>query len=85
MVDVQFDGYAVENPVGFQGKRLSLTVFNAYVPLVYVSVLQNLAQMLGLKLISIATQPYGLSKLLAQPYATPSAQIATASASAADI
>ncbi len=67
VVAVQFDGYAVDNPVGFQGKRLSLTVFNAYVPLVYVSVLQNLARLLDLRLISIATQPYGLSKLLAMP------------------
>jgi len=64
VVETQLDGYAVENPIGFQGKRLSLTVFNAYLPLVYTSVLQQLAKLLGLHLISIATQPYGLSKLL---------------------
>lgn len=64
VVEAQLDGYVVENPVGFQGKRLSLTVFNAYLPLVYTSVLQSLAKNLGLNLISLATQPYGLSKLL---------------------
>jgi cell division protein FtsA len=64
VVEVQLDGYVVENPIGFQGKRLTLTVFNAYLPLVYTSILQNLAKLLQLNLVSIATQPYGLSKLL---------------------
>lgn len=64
VVEVQLDGYEVETPLGFQGKRLSLTVFNAYLPLVYASVIQNLARILDLNLISIAAQPYGLSKLL---------------------
>src|SRR5690606_12814402 len=63
IVELQLDGYPVENPIGFQGKRLSLTVFNAYIPLVYSSVMQSLARALDLDLISIATQPYGLSKL----------------------
>ena len=64
IVELQLDGYPVENPIGFQGKRLSLTVFNAYIPLVYSSVMQSLARALDLDLISIATQPYGLSKLM---------------------
>ena len=82
VVDVQFDGYTVDNPVGFQGKRLSLTVFNAYVPLIYISVLQNLARLLELRLISIATQPYGLSKLLATPL-NPDTEASTADHKAA--
>ena len=67
VVDVQLDGYAVENPVGFQGKRLTLTIFNAYIPLVYASILQNLAKELGLTIASIAAQPYGLSKIFSTP------------------
>jgi len=67
IVDMQFDGYALNNPIGFQGKRLTLTIFNAYIPLVYASMLQGLARQLGLQLISIAAQPYGVSKLLAKP------------------
>lgn len=63
VVDVQLDGYTIANPVGFQGKRLSLTIFNAYIPLVYASVLQNLAKNLGLSIKSIAAQPYGVSKI----------------------
>jgi len=65
VVDVQLDGYPLENPIGFQGKRLTLTIFNAYVPLVYASMMQELARQLDLQLISIAAQPYGISKLLA--------------------
>ncbi|MFA5010187.1 MAG: cell division FtsA domain-containing protein [Patescibacteria group bacterium] len=64
VVDVQLDGYTVANPIGFQGKRLTLTIFNAYIPLVYASMLQELTRQLGLQLISIAAQPYGMSKIL---------------------
>ncbi len=67
VVDVQLDGYTVENPLGFQGKRLTLTIFNAYIPLVYVSVLQNLAKELKLSIASIAAQPYGVSKIFISP------------------
>lgn len=67
IVDVQLDGYVVENPVGFQGKRLTLTIFNAYIPLVYVGILQNLAKELGLTIASIAAQPYGVSKIFVNP------------------
>jgi len=65
VVDVQLDGYILENPIGFQGKRLTLTIFNAYIPLVYASMMQGLAKQLDLQLLSIAAQPYGLSKILA--------------------
>jgi cell division protein FtsA len=65
VVESQLDGYTIPNPVGFQGKRLSLTIFNAYIPLVYASVLQNLAKDLNLSIASIAAQPYGVSKIFA--------------------
>jgi len=74
VVDVQLDGYAVENPIGFQGKRLSLTIFNAYIPLVSASILQTLARELQLTITSIAAQPYGLSKIFASSDATASAR-----------
>jgi len=67
IVDVQLDGYTVENPIGFQGKRLTLTIFNAYIPLIYESILQNLAKELGLNIASIAAQPYGVSKVFVNP------------------
>ncbi len=66
VVDMQFDGYTLNNPIGFQGKRLTLTIFNAYIPLIYASMLQGLARQLNLQLVSIAAQPYGISKLLAK-------------------
>ncbi len=66
VVDMQFDGYTLNNPIGFQGKRLTLTIFNAYIPLIYASMLQGLARQLNLQLVSIAAEPYGISKLLAK-------------------
>lgn len=67
VVDVQLDGYRIEDPVGFQGKRLSLTIFNAYVPLLYTSILQNIAKELGLDIVSIAALPYSISKVFLNP------------------
>jgi len=64
VVEMQLDGYTLNNPIGFQGKRLTLTIFNAYIPLVYASMMQGLARQLDLQLVSIAAQPYGISKLL---------------------
>jgi cell division protein FtsA len=66
VVDMQLDGYTLGNPIGFQGKRLTLTIFNAYIPLVYASMMQGLARQLDLQLVSVAAQPYGISKLLAK-------------------
>ena len=35
------DGYAVSNPVGFQGRNLRISVFNAYAPLVHLGALES--------------------------------------------
>lgn len=70
VVDVQLDGYRIENPVGFQGQRLSLTIFNAYVPLLYTSILQNIAKELGLEIVSIAALPYSIAKVFVNPQET---------------
>ncbi|NTV41450.1 MAG: hypothetical protein HGA61_04225, partial [Candidatus Moranbacteria bacterium] len=35
IVDVRIDGYQVTNPVGFQGKDVSVSIFNAYAPMIH--------------------------------------------------
>jgi len=62
IVDVQIDGYRVTNPVGFQGRDVSIQLFNAFAPMVHLGALQTVASDLDLNLISIAAEPFAVAK-----------------------
>lgn len=62
IVDVRIDGYRVTNPLGFQGKDVSISIFNAYAPLVHLGALQTIASELDLDLLSIAAEPYAVAR-----------------------
>ena len=62
IVDVKIDGYRVTNPMGFQGKDVSVGIFNAFAPLVHLGALQTIASDLDLELLSIAAEPYAVAK-----------------------
>jgi cell division protein FtsA len=62
IVDVKIDGYKVTNPIGFQGKDVSVGIFNAFAPMVHLGALQTIAADLGLDLISIAAEPYAVAR-----------------------
>ena len=62
IVDVRIDGYKVSNPLGFQGKDVSIGVFNAFAPLVHLGALQTLAAELELDLLSIVAEPYAVAR-----------------------
>ncbi len=62
LVDVQIDGYKVTNPLNFQGHDVSMSVFNAYAPLVHLGALETIAKSLDLDLISIAAEPYAVAR-----------------------
>jgi cell division protein FtsA len=62
IVDVQIDGYRVTNPIGFQGKDVSISVFNAYAPMIHLGALQAIADDLKLNLLSIAAEPYAVAR-----------------------
>ncbi len=62
VVDVHIDGYRVTNPVGFQGKDVSIGIFNAYAPLIHLGALQTIASDLGLDLLSITAEPYAVAR-----------------------
>ena len=38
------DGYALTNPVGFQGRHVKIGIFNAFAPLVHLGALQSVGQ-----------------------------------------
>lgn len=62
IVDVRIDGYPVVNPVNFQGRDVSMSVFNAYAPMVHLGALHTIAEELDLDLLSIAAEPYAVAR-----------------------
>ena len=59
------DGYAVSNPVGFRGRHLRISVFNAYAPLVHLGALESVVEHLGLELIKVVAEPYAVARSIA--------------------
>lgn len=62
IVDVQIDGYRVTNPIGFQGRDVSIQLFNAFAPMVHIGALQQVANNLDLNVINIAAEPFAVAK-----------------------
>ncbi|HVE81106.1 MAG TPA: cell division FtsA domain-containing protein [Candidatus Dormibacteraeota bacterium] len=62
IVDVQIDGYRVTNPIGFQGRDVTIQLFNAFAPMVHIGALQSVANNLDLNLINIAAEPFAVAK-----------------------
>lgn len=58
------DGYAVTNPVGFQGRHARISIFNAFAPLVHLGALQTVASQLDLELLAIVAEPYAVARCL---------------------
>jgi cell division protein FtsA len=59
------DGYALTNPVGFQGRHVKIGIFNAFAPLVHLGALQSVASQLDLELLEIVAEPYAVARVLA--------------------
>ncbi|MFC1600164.1 cell division FtsA domain-containing protein [Patescibacteria group bacterium] len=64
IVDVQIDGYKVSNPIGFQGKDVDVSIFNAFAPLVHFGALQTIAAELNKELLAITAEPYAVARCL---------------------
>jgi len=64
IVDVQIDGYRVSNPIGFQGKDVDVSIFNAFAPIVHFGALQTIAAELNKELLAITAEPYALARCL---------------------
>jgi cell division protein FtsA len=64
VVGASIDGYALTNPVGFQGRHVQIGIFNAYAPLVHLGALQSVASQLDLELLEIVAEPYAVARVL---------------------
>ncbi len=58
------DGYAVTNPVGFHGRHVRISIFNAFAPLVHLGALQTVAANLDLELVAIVAEPYAVARCM---------------------
>lgn len=59
---VRIDGYAISNPLDFQGRTLEVSVFNTFAPLTHIGALQTVAQELDLELVATVAEPYALAR-----------------------
>ncbi|MFT7184601.1 MAG: cell division protein FtsA [Oceanicoccus sp.] len=64
IVDTKIDSYKVSNPIGFQGRELTMSVFNAFSPLVHFGALQTVSAELGREVLAIMAEPYAVGRLL---------------------
>lgn len=62
IVDVRIDGYKVTNPIGFQGRDMSVGIFNAFAPIVHLGALQTIAEELNLDLLAVTSEPYAVAR-----------------------
>lgn len=62
--DVRIDGYRINNPLGFLGHNVSISVFNAYAPTIHLGAIESIVNELGIDLVSIAAEPYAVAKLV---------------------
>ncbi|MEX0594850.1 MAG: cell division FtsA domain-containing protein [Patescibacteria group bacterium] len=64
IVNVTIDGYKVSNPMSYQGKELSVGVYNAFAPIVQLGALETVVNELGLELLAVAAEPYAVARCL---------------------
>ena len=64
VVGAWIDGYAVTNPIGFQGRNVRIAIFDAFAPLVHLGALQTVAAKLDLELIAVVAEPYAVARVL---------------------
>jgi cell division protein FtsA len=64
VIGVEIDGHLVTNPLGFQGRRVVLTLFSAFTTLTQIGALETVAAQLDLTPLAIVAEPYALARAL---------------------
>ncbi len=75
LVGIQIDGYEVTNPVGFQGRDVTVQLYTAFAPLIHIGALERTATELDLDLLAVAAEPFAVARSIVgdDPNATMSA------------
>src|SRR4026209_274264 len=64
IVGASIDGYALTNPVGFQGRHVKIGIFNAFAPTVTPGGVQSVTSQLDLELLEVVAEPYAVARVL---------------------
>ncbi len=62
LVSINIDGYKVTNPVGFQGKDISVEMYTAFAPMIHIGALERTAHELDLDLLAVAAEPFAVAR-----------------------
>ncbi len=62
LVSIDIDGYKVTNPVGFQGKDISIEMYTAFAPMIHIGALERTAHELDLELLAVAAEPFAVAR-----------------------
>lgn len=62
LVGIHIDGYKVSNPIGFQGRDVSVQIYTAFAPMVHIGALERVADELSLDLLAVAAEPFAVSR-----------------------
>ncbi len=62
LVRMEIDGYAVTNPVGFQGKEVTVQLYTAFAPLIHIGALEQVATQLDMDLLAVAAEPFAVAR-----------------------
>lgn len=62
IVSIHIDGYKVSNPIGFQGKDVTIQIYTAFAPMVHIGALERTATELDLELLAVAAEPFAVAR-----------------------
>jgi len=62
LVRMEIDGYEVTNPVGFQGKEVTVQLYTAFAPLIHIGALEQVASQLDMDLLAVAAEPFAVAR-----------------------
>lgn len=62
LVSISIDGYAVTNPIGFQGRDVLINLYTAFAPLIHLGALEKAAEELDLDLLAVAAEPFAVAR-----------------------
>lgn len=62
LVSIDIDGYKVTNPIGFQGKNVTVQLYTAFAPQIHIGALEKCAKELDLDLVAVAAEPFGVAR-----------------------
>jgi cell division protein FtsA len=62
LVGMEIDGYEITNPVGFQGKQVSVQLYTAFAPMIHIGALEQVANQLDMDLLAVAAEPFAVAR-----------------------